>query len=300
MLPNFFILGAPKCGTTSLSHWLSGHPDVFMCEPKEPRFFNTDFKLKYRPRKLAEYEKQFDAAKNAKAVGEASTGYLVSRVAVNAILDHIENPRFIVCLRSPVDMVFSLHAQRLKEGFETLKCVEDAWSVCGDRRRGERVPFLVSDAKLLDYDMFCSLGEQVDRLFSRVSPDTVHFVLLEQLEADPQCEFSRVCSFLGIEPPAVLEISHQNKRAVPRWLALSIFFRAAGRGRRAMGLKHGLGFARKFDTLNTQLSNSDVKKSFRRQLEAHFYDDIRLLIRLTGLSLEHWLGAPFDKTGREQ
>ena len=83
--PNFFIIGAPKCGTTSLATWLSGHPNVFMSAVKEPHFFNTDDRRFIST--LEAYENLFRAASSDHcAVGEASVWYLSSTEAVRNIL----------------------------------------------------------------------------------------------------------------------------------------------------------------------------------------------------------------------
>lgn len=288
MLPNFFILGAPKCGTTSLAYWLSKHSDVFMCEPKEPQFFNTDFALQHRPKGLTEYENLFEAAGEIETVGEATTGYLVSQVAVKQILENIQSPKFIVCLRSPVDMVISLHAQRLKEGYESLRSVEDAWTACSGRRQGAGIPILVPDAKMLDYRMFCKLGEQVDRLLSQVPRDRVHFILLEQLGTDPQGEFSRACRFLGVNPLPLNDFSHRNKGAYPRWLVLSRFVRLIDRMKRVFGIAGGVGIGTGLGRMNNVRRIASITESFRRELVVYFDEDIELLMKLTGLRLEHW------------
>jgi hypothetical protein len=85
-IPNLFIVGAPKCGTTSLHYWLSQHPEIFMSEPKEPKFFCTDFhrkadnshhkkvnKFKYRD--LRDYLDIFKEEKKQSITGGLSTRY---------------------------------------------------------------------------------------------------------------------------------------------------------------------------------------------------------------------------------
>jgi hypothetical protein len=86
--PNFFIVGAPKCGTTSLSEYLRSHPNVFMSSPKEPHFFATDL----YPRNpegidsVAAYLQLFtDARDQHQVVGEASASYMFSDAAIPAI-----------------------------------------------------------------------------------------------------------------------------------------------------------------------------------------------------------------------
>lgn len=80
--PDFFIVGAPKCGTTALYWYLAGHPDIGMSKHKEPHFFAPDILDHQRQsRTLAQYLVNFDHATGKSRIGEASTGYLASRIA---------------------------------------------------------------------------------------------------------------------------------------------------------------------------------------------------------------------------
>src|SRR5690606_30582215 len=79
--PNLFIVGAPKCGTTAWVEYLSSHPEIFFCDPKEPHFFNTDIPNFRWVRSLDEYLKLFVRAGSKKVVGEASILYLYSQEA---------------------------------------------------------------------------------------------------------------------------------------------------------------------------------------------------------------------------
>src|SRR5438270_8739189 len=85
-IPEFFIIGAPKCGTTALHHYLSRHPAVFMPTYKEPNFFCSDLNNAW-VRNLPEYEALFGPAPPGTIRGEASTMYLFSEVAVERIRD---------------------------------------------------------------------------------------------------------------------------------------------------------------------------------------------------------------------
>src|SRR5690349_11404630 len=88
--PNFFILGAPKCGTTSMAKWLSDQPEIFISKHKEPHYYNTDGK-----RVVLEYRHYLSLFENAtgfhKIIGEASTGYLYSKQAVPNIINDLNN-----------------------------------------------------------------------------------------------------------------------------------------------------------------------------------------------------------------
>ena len=86
--PDFFILGAPKCGTTALSEYLRRHPRVFVSRPKEPHYFCADFDYYYAPGQRTEehYLRLFaEADEGHLAVGEASVWYLYSEDAARNI-----------------------------------------------------------------------------------------------------------------------------------------------------------------------------------------------------------------------
>src|SRR5210317_2370745 len=112
--PDFFFIGAPKCGTTALANWLREHPRIFMTQrPKEPWYFDNDIQNVDRM-SLEQYENLFQKADdNHLVVGEASTTYLRSREAVSNILEYSPSARFLVAIRNPVEMAPSVHAQLL-------------------------------------------------------------------------------------------------------------------------------------------------------------------------------------------
>src|SRR5438093_1590857 len=110
-LPTFFIVGAPRCGTTALYTYLRQHPDLFLPENKEPHFFGSDL---YHPgfvRNLDEYLSLFLEAGNKKRAGEASVWYLYSRNAAAEIMAFCPSARIIAMLRNPVDMMYSNYCQ---------------------------------------------------------------------------------------------------------------------------------------------------------------------------------------------
>lgn len=150
-VPDLFVLGAPKCGTTSLYSWLATHPCVFFPADKEHNFFNTDLQRPSRP--TAEmYARMFgDVADESVVVGEASTSYLRSQVAVPAILDYSPAARFIVCLRNPVEMHVSLHAEYLRTSRETERDPLAAWRLQEARKRGESIPHACYEPSDLQY-----------------------------------------------------------------------------------------------------------------------------------------------------
>jgi hypothetical protein len=121
--PNFFIVGAAKAATTSLADYLGQHPDIFLSAIKEPFYFVTDIGAKGYG-SYDEYLSLFQKAGNARAVGEASTGYLFDQDAPGLIEKHFPGARILIMLRNPVDMAFSLWRYMTITGNEAKKFEE--------------------------------------------------------------------------------------------------------------------------------------------------------------------------------
>lgn len=289
MIPNFFIVGAPKCGTTSLATWIGQHPKVFVTNPKEPRFFNTDYNLPNRPGSVREYESLFLGAADCTAIGEGTTGYLASCEAITAINHYNPDAKFIVCLRNPVEMAPSLHGQRLKEGVETESRFDRAWALQQQREKGHRIPLLCPDAKILLYGYLCCLGEQVERLLQVVDRDRVLFVFLEDMKTDPGKEYCRVLSFLGVRDDGRQEFPVENVGAVPRALIVAQLARGFTRLRQMARIHCGTGLRPWINNLNRRPGRLDiVGEEMRLELNRFFQDDVLKLGDLVGRDLTHW------------
>src|SRR5262249_46212300 len=125
--PDVFIVGGPKCGTTSLYTYLKQHPDIFMSEIKEPQYFAADtLQHQRRIRTLPEYMDCFAAAQREERIGEASTAYLGSSSAARELKKFNPNARIIVMLRNPIDVMYSLHSERLFSNIEHIGDFERA------------------------------------------------------------------------------------------------------------------------------------------------------------------------------
>lgn len=126
--PNLFIIGAMKAGTTSLHHYLNAHPEVFMCEPKEPCYFVHPKELNWpqiEKLKLWNNEERyldlFENSRGAKIVGESSTSYTkfptVSDVP-KRIYQFNPEARFIYVLRDPIERTISHYLHEVRRGNE--------------------------------------------------------------------------------------------------------------------------------------------------------------------------------------
>jgi hypothetical protein len=141
-IPNFFIIGAPKCGTTSMSEYLRSHPNIYFSTPKEPYYFCRDI-IKPLPHSVqteGQYLTLFAKAdKCHQAIGEGSVYYLYSNEAVQKIRSFNPEARLIVMVRDPIDMLHSLFHQNIVNGTENAPDFPTAWKWQEDRLRGEKL-----------------------------------------------------------------------------------------------------------------------------------------------------------------
>lgn len=292
--PNFFIVGAPKCGTTSLASWLSGHPNIFMSPTKEPHFFNTeDRRLISR---LEAYEDLFRAAvSDHYAVGEASVWYLSSSTAVRNILNYQPEARFIVMVRNPLEMAPALHAEMLLSGHENVNDLSVAWDLQEERRQGRQLPPLSWGQRRFIYGEVCRLGAQLERLLAAVPANRVLVVVLDDVGADSRREYLRVLQFLGLEDDGRRNFAIHNKARKLRWPSLTRAMFGIVQIKRRIGIELGLSLWDRVAELNAiEAPRRRLPLQTEAMLRDYFAGDVELLGRLLGRNLKHWLVSERD------
>lgn len=221
--PNFFIVGAPKCGTTSLYEYLKCHPQIFLPDVKEPNFFGSDRRLvAARQRTLSEYLALFEGSERYRLRGEASTLYLQSETAAQEIFAFNSAAKIIVMIRDPVEMMHALHWQTLLTADEEIEDFREALAAEEDRARGDRVPPLTSDVDRLLYRRCARFSSQIQRYREVFGVDRVHVIVFDDLRVNVSSVYADVLSFLGADPyklsdyPRVNEAARVRSRAVSR------------------------------------------------------------------------------------
>lgn len=288
--PNFFIVGAPKCGTTALAHWLAQHPQVFFSARKEPHFFNVDGLTSTTT--LREYEALFaNATDSYPAVGEASTHYLYSREAVRRILEYQPEARFIVCLRNPLAMAPSLHKELLRQGYETERSFETAWRLQPARAAGYHLPRTVrGDPDRLQYGCYCKLGEQLQRLLSGAGRERVLPLVLDDTKRDPVGQYRRVLRFLGLEHDGRQQFDAMNPARHTRSPRVALLAREASSLKRRLGLTRQIGVMAVLDQLNTKVAKKEpLRQPVHAGLIEFFTEDVKKLESLLFRDLSSWL-----------
>lgn len=299
--PDFFIVGAPKCGTTALSEYLRAHPRLFLATPKEPHYFATDLPgLRYITTEEA-YHRLFAAADEGHlAVGEASPGYLYSRDALPAIRAYAPAARLIVMLRDPIELFLSHHAQLRYSLFEEEADPATAWGLQEERRAGRRIPAACREPRALLYRDMLALGDQLERLYALFPPQQVLVILYDELRDDAGAVYRRTLAFLGLPDDGRSDFPvvnpHKGARwgwlnrllhRPPRW-ALALLRRLAGGPLHdAVVALHG-----RLKRLNSQRrERAALPPAFRRELAAELRPQVEKLERLLGRDLSHWLAV---------
>ncbi len=177
--PDFFIVGAPKCGTTAMNDYLQAHPEIFIPAKKEIHFFGADLQFQ-RPRvTLPEYLSYFAPVQREKRVGEASVWYLYSQQAAAEIKSFSPAARILIMLRNPVDMMYSLHSQRLYNDNENLVNFEEALAAEADRRQGKRLYQNALNTMGFFYRAAATYTPQVQRYFEVFGREQVHVIIFD-------------------------------------------------------------------------------------------------------------------------
>ena len=289
--PNFFIVGAPKCGTTSLHGWLAKHPEIYMSSIKEPHYFSTDFVFGDYWRESKHYKALFEGAdERHKAVGESSVYYLRSRVAIPNIETALPGSRYIVMLRNPVKMAPSMHGQIVFNADEDITSFEQAWRMDPLRERGEIILARCSDPKLVQYRLTCNLGEQLARLYDTVGRDRVLTIFLDDIKADVHKEWARILEFLGVSYWDELDFEPENQARHLRWPWVRDLYHVYSAVRKKLHLRPlGLGFFARLERMaTTEAKREIISEDLHKELVATFSADIDLLAELTGRDLSHW------------
>lgn len=212
--PDFFIVGAFKCGTTALYEYLRQHPQVYMPFHKEPLFFGDDLTRRYGRMSEEQYLALFRGARQGQRVGEASAWYLYSTSAAREIARFSPTAQIIMMLRNPVDVMYAQHSQLLFNVEEDIEDFASALDAEPARRRGERMPTGPLRIENLFYRESVRFPEQVRRYYEVFGPDRIHVIIYEDFRDRTPAVYRGVLEFLGVDPGFVpdFEIRNPNKR----------------------------------------------------------------------------------------
>jgi Sulfotransferase domain len=241
-IPDFFIVGHPKSGTTALYEMLRRHPQIYMPDLKEPRFFARELcppRSEAHPQTLEEYLSLFDAARSEQRTGEATPLYLRSRTAAGLIAQLRPDARIIAILREPASFLRSLHLELLQDHVETEKDLGKAIALEAARRREEEARRILPGLVYSDYVQYV---EQLRRYHAAFPPEQVLVLIYDDFRADNEGTVRRVLRFLDVDEMSPIEVTDANPTVRVRSLRMYELVRSLylGRGPAAGAVKAGI------------------------------------------------------------
>ncbi len=293
--PNTFVVGLPKCGTTSLYDFLHDHPDVFMSAPKEPHYFATDLDSCEQISSERDYLQLFADAGEAPVVGEAYTWNLYSKDAARNIARLCPDAKIIICLRNPVDLIYSLHAQNVYNGSEDIEDFEAALDAeHGRTRSGKTIVKQRFPIQQLFYRDVAHFGEQIVRYQAAFPPEQLQFILLDDIARRQEETFARVCSFLGIRPLPADRTYRANGNKRLRSSKLSGLLRDPSasplwrcRGLIPVGMRRRIA-ALLWQVNTRQAPRPPVAPDLLANLAAEFRSEVAHVSHLIGIEASRW------------
>jgi hypothetical protein len=254
-IPNFFIVGAAKAGTTSIYDYLGQHPDVYLSPIKEPNYFasdidvtkfsktfknsipNTKTYFKNIPlvnlqqafiKEYSDYSKLFDGVNQQNIIAEASTSYLYSKSAAINIFDFNPSSKILIVLREPISRTYSHYLMALRFGFTHLPLID---AINKDLLTPKRE---IGQAELFtDMSMY---AESVNRFKSIFPSSQIKVMFFENLVQSPIQFMNELCSFLEISSFIELSDAPKNTAELPKSKRLNKILTQLGVKKRIVGL----------------------------------------------------------------
>ncbi|HEX4483746.1 MAG TPA: sulfotransferase [Solirubrobacteraceae bacterium] len=236
-LPDFFVVGHPKSGTTAMHQLLKTHPEIHLPDRKEPWFLaeelheRTPPRPEGTPRTLSEYAEWFSGARDGQLVGDATAFYLWSTSAAANIAEVNPRARIVAILREPASFLHSLHLQQLETYVEVETDLGRAMELEPERREGRSLPRYTYFPKMLLYSDFIHYVAQLERFHAVLPAEQIKVVIYDDFRADNERTVREVRRFLGVEESGPVAALEANPTVRPRSQALNELVHAVGVGR---------------------------------------------------------------------
>jgi Sulfotransferase family len=246
-VPDFFVVGHPKSGTTALKEMLRGHPQLYMPDLDGTQFFAPELhphaqQFNTHPHPVEEYLSLFGAARPEQRAGEVSPSYLWSRAAAGRIAELRPDARIIAILREPASFLRSLHLELLQDHIETEKDFAKAVAL-DDIRREEKASRRSDSQKGLRYSAErVRYVEQLRRYHAVFPPEQVLVLIYEDFRADNEGTVQQVLRFLDVDDTWPVEVKEVNPTVLVRSPRLNELVRSLylGQGRAGAAAKAGI------------------------------------------------------------
>ena len=296
--PNFFIVGAPRCGTTSMYEYLREHPQIFMPNVKEPHYFGKDLTRIGNAYKWteSEYLNLFKEVKNEIAIGEASPHYLFSELSAEEIYRFNPDSKIIIMLRNPVDMIYSLHSRYVFSGNEIEIDFEKALDIEDNRIVGKRISHNIDLAEKLLYKSYVKrLPLNIIKYINIFGENNVKIIIFEDFKNNVKLQYLETLQFLGADNSFVPNFDIKNMNKIPKNFRIRNSIRIFGQKMesiRKLILPKPFGIIRYLNSINTKFtSRKQMNSDLRKRLTGEFEPIVKELEILLKRDLSEWREA---------
>ncbi|MCS6991481.1 MAG: sulfotransferase [Chitinophagales bacterium] len=296
--PTFFVVGAPKSGTTSLYYYLRSHPQLYVPRRKELLYFCTDLTFRFPLLSKEQFLAYYDDMRAGQIAGEVSVWNLMSVDAPGRIYAECPQARIIALLRHPADMLFSLFQNHVFNKNEILTDFAEALDAEPHRRRGQMIsPVLRCPLQALWYSEIGRYATQLRRYYNYFPRNQLLVIFFEDFISDTAAVYRSILTFLGVDPQYRPEFKIYNARKTvrstllrnlmvdaPKWLRQAARWALPHHTRARDWLEQWLW------KLNTRkVAAQQVPAALRARLIEQYRQEIDDLAKLTGRDLSHWL-----------
>lgn len=288
----FFIVGAPKAGTTALYYFLSQHRDIFMPASKENLYFVDDEIFAQGESYLEPF---YHEAAGEQLLGGAHAGLMFFPYAVRRLHAYNGAMKLLAVLRNPIDRAYSAYWFARRNGTESAPTFEEALS-----KEDKRLGLTYREQMELGYLAQGRYARQIEDCMDAFGRERVYVALNEDLEERPEATVQAVLGWLGVAPD--LSGMHLRERVNPAGIPRSRLLHELLQGydsplrrwsRRTVPRR--LRYQ-----LRTRLIGPIMKRNLRtvryppmnpetrQRLAAYFRPYNQCVARLIGRSLDHW------------
>ena len=296
LIMDFFIIGYPKAGTTSLYDYLKNHPRIFLPDLKEPHFFTEDFPGAREVTTVDAYQSLYSHAASSQLRGDASASVIHSEVALRRILACYPKAKFILLLREPVSAVRSFHGELLHNLNEQERDLESAWRLQTVRQKGRQIPQACKEPRFLQYSQIFSYRDHLSRFFYQVPREQRLTLIFEEFFDDPRTGYLQVLDFLGLDSDNRTRFEVVNSARAHRFRCLAAMHRRLvntnGPTYRVLKLLmtnvgiHPSAILAKFNRKPAE--KPEIRPAFKTELHAHFASDVQAVEHQLGRKIERW------------
>ena len=271
-VPNLFIVGAPKCGTTFLYTYLKKHPDIYFPNFKEPHFFGSDLIRKNGAYDLCQKDYNDLFSTNKKIIGEASTFYIFSKKSAQEIYNHNPKAKIIIMIRNLVDLVHSLHAQFIFSGDEIVEDFSKALDLEKSRLNGKNIPKQTTIVNKLYYTTnILSIPNNIKSYINLFGIENIKFIHLDEIKTNPRKVYKDTLDFLNVDSGFEIDtFKVVNKNKVYKYKIIRDLLKKYSilLGKlRSVIIKKPLGIVKFFEKLNLkEQKRLDISKDLYEKL----------------------------------